>query len=252
MEKKQLAIEINTVRMSAFCISEGTIEHLHTVNCLNKSDSGYKQTLQDLLSSCGNPDLFDSFSCSYSNEQSTLIPMMLFGESNPETLLNLTVHQSLPKDEIDYNRIPEWSIVNVYRMPMWVKSALIIKIPRIVIQHELSHLLRFFNTGSTIPLRTQIILQEGHFCIAVRKDGNIAHASYQSYQSAEDVLYHLLYTFQQLDIQSKGEITVHSSTEVLKETADNLKQLATSVQLFQQQQFTTHFQEHIQFQTLCV
>jgi hypothetical protein len=252
MEKTQLVLEINSVRMSAYRLQHGLLNPVASRSCTNKSDNGYKETLKELVAACGNTDLYDSFSCSYSQEQATLVPMMLFGESKPELILNMTAHQPVPKDEIDYNRLPEWNIVNVYRMPGWIKSALIVKIPRVVIQHELTHVLRFLNTGSTIPLRAQVILQEGHFCLVVRKDGQIAHASYQSYQSAEDLLYHLLYTYQQLEISSRGEIFLHTSTEELRTIAEQVKTLASSVALFQSQTITTHLGEHLKFQALCV
>lgn len=252
MEKTQLVLEINAQRMSAFRLVDREISPILSLACTNKSDHGYKQTLQELVAACGNPDDYTAFSCSYSQEQSTLVPMLLFGESKPELLLNLTTHHEISKEETDYNRLPEWNIVNVYRMPMWIKSALIIKIPRVVIQHELTHVLRFLNTGSTIPLRTQIVLQEGHFCMVVRKDGQIAHASYQSYQSAEDILYHLLYTYQQQDITAKGEIFLQAGTDELQAIAEQVKTLAASVALLQPQTITTHLHEHLKFQSLCV
>jgi hypothetical protein len=252
MDKTQLVFEINASRMSAFRLQDGSVTPIASLSCTSKSDIGYKETLQELIAACGNPDQYETFSCSYSREQATLVPMLLFGESKPELILNLTSHNEIPREETDYNRLPEWNIVNVYRMPMWVKSALIIRIPRVVIQHELTHVLRFLNTGSAIPLRTQVILQEGHFCIVVRKDGQIAHASYQTYQSAEDLLYHLLYTWQQLDITGKGEIFLHASTEELQATAIRVQELAGSVELFQPQTITTPLREHLKFQSLCV
>lgn len=178
--------------------------------------------------------------------------MMLFGDAKPESILNLTVQEELPLGEIDYNRLPEWSIVNVYHVPMWVKSALIIKIPRIVIQHELSHVFRQLNTGSTIPLRSIVVLHEQHFCAVIRKDGAIAHASYQSYETPEDVLYHLLYAYRQLQIDKKGELFLHAGTEDLQSTAEKIRSLAAGVQQFSDQKITVHLFEHQQFQTLCV
>jgi len=252
MDKTQLAIEINSTRMSAFRINGTSISLIESQNCVNKSDLGYKETLKELLTACGNMDQFEAFSCSYSQEQSTLVPMLLFGESKPDALLNFTSHQAIPHDEIDYNRLPEWNMVNVFRLPMWIKSALVIKIPRIVIQHELSHVLRFLTTGSTIPQRSQLILQEGHFCLVVRKDGVIAHGSYQSYQSAEDILYHILYTYQQLAITTKGELFIQAGTVALKTTADEIQQLMQPIPIFQPITVTTHLHEHIKFQTLCV
>ena len=252
MDKNQLAIEINPHRMSAFEVNDQSSSLIATRTCTNKSDSGYKQTLQELIADCGNTDRFESFSCSYSQAQSTLVPMSLFGESTPENIINLTSHQAVSKDEIDYNRLPEWNMVNVYRMPMWIKSALIMKLPRIVIQHELSHTLRFLNTGSTIPQRSQLILQEDHFCLVVRRDGQIAHASYQVYQSSEDVLYHLLYTYQQLNISSKGELFLQTSTEALRTLAEDVSKLAKTIAQFEAITITTSMNEHLKFQSLCV
>lgn len=252
MDKNQLAIEINPQRMSAFEVKGERTTLVATRVCTSKTDAGYKETLQELIADCGNTDRFEHFSCSYSQVQSTLVPMLLFGESTPENILNLTSHQHVSKDEIDYNRLPEWNMVNVYRMPMWVKSALIIKLPRIVIQHELSHVLRFLNTGSTIPQRSQLILQEEHFCLVVRKDGQIVHASYQVYQSAEDVLYHLLYTYQQLDISAKGELFLQSGTEALHAIAEDVAKLAKKIAQFDAITITASLNEHLKFQSLCV
>jgi hypothetical protein len=252
MEKTQLIIEINEVRMSAFRLQSGKLTALASANCTNRTDTGYKQTLQDLLAQCGSLDAFDAFSCAYSTPKCTLVPMSLFSESKPEVLLGLTVHQDIPRGETDYNRLPEWGIVNVYHMPLWIKSALIVKIPRIVIQHEMTHVLRYLNTGSAVPLRTHIIVQENHFCCVVRKGGAIVHASYQAYQTPEDVLYHLLYCYQHEEITSKGEIFLHASTEALAEVTKKLRSLAEKIELFKVQTMTLHLQEHLKFQLLCV
>jgi len=252
MEKTQLIIEINEARMSAHKLDNGTLELLAGSVCTNRTDAGYKQTLQDLIAQCGNTDSFDTFSCSWSDHRTTLVPMSLFGESKPELLLGLTVHQEIPKGETDYNRLPEWNIVNVYYMPLWIKSALIVKIPRIVIQHELTHLLRFLNTGSTIPLRAHVIMQETHFCCVIRKDGQIVHASYQSYQTPEDVLYHLLYCYKHAGIASKGELFLHAATDSIFSKTEQLKTLAGKLDTFNHQTITVHLQEHLKFQTLCV
>lgn len=252
MNKKQLIIEITDSRMAAFASEAGKATLLAERMCVNKSDEGYKHTLRDLVDACGDLNAFEAFSCSFSDPKSTLVPMALFAESSPEALLGLTLHQPIPKGETDYNRLPEWNIVNVYYLPNWVKSALILKIPRVVIQHELTHLLRHLNTGSAVPLRTFFILQENHFCCMIRKDGQIVHASYQSYQTAEDVLYHLLYCFQHGEIAAKGEIFLHASTETALEKARQVTQLAANVELLKQQKITVHLQEHLLFQELCV
>lgn len=252
MDKTQLAIELTEDSMSAFALTGSSTELLSTINCNVKTDLGYKETLQDLLTACGNLDRFDTYSCSWSQPQSTLVPMLLFASSTPQDILNFTCHSEIPKDEVDYNRLPEWSMVNVYRIPMWIKSALIIKIPRVVIQHEMTHILRQLNTGSAVPQRSILILQENHFVLVVRKNGQIAHASYQVYQSPEDVLYHVLYTYKQLELQSKGELFVHSRHDKGVEVAEKLSQLTSGIRELSEIKLTVHRYDHLQFQTLCV
>lgn len=252
MDKTQLAIELTEESMSAYAISGSSSQLLSHINCTVKTDTGYKETLRELLAACGDMDRFSAYSCSWSQPQCTLVPMLLFASSTPQDLLNFTCHTEIPKDEIDYNRLPEWSIVTIYRIPMWIKSVLIIKIPRIVIQHELSHVLRQLSTGSTIPQRSVLILQENHFCLVVRKNGVIAHSSYQVYQSPEDVLYHVLYTYQQLELQSKGELYLHTRHDKGWETAEKLNSMVTGIKELAEIKLSIHRYEHLQFQTLCV
>lgn len=252
MKERQLIIEINENRMTASALSGGELTVLAERMCTNRSDIGYKQTLQELVSECGGVDDFTSYSCSWSTPKNTLIPMMLFPETKPEKVLQLALHEAVPRGENDYNRLPEWNIVNVYYMPMWIKSVLILKTPRIVIQHEMSHLLRFLNTGSTIPQKTLIVLQENHFSCIVRKDGQIAHASMQEYQTPEDILYHLLYCFQAMNIDTKGDIFLYGSTDALREKAATVQDQLKHVQAMSTQKVTLSGADHLKFQSLCV
>jgi hypothetical protein len=252
MEEKQLIFEITESRMSAFALENGQLSEIAALECTSRTDAAYRNTLQELLAKCGNPDDYTSYSCSYSNGKQVLVPMSLFAETTSEELLRLAFQSGVSRDDCDYNRLPEWSMVNAFYLPMWIKSVLIVRIPRVVIQHELTHLLRQLNTGSLIPLRTHVILQETHFCCVIRKNGNIVHASYQEYQSPEDVLYHLLYCFKNDGIEGKGEIFLHSSTEKALAAARQIAQMAGSVSEIQSQKTETLFREHIKFQQLCV
>lgn len=252
MEKPQLILEITDAAMRAYVLENDSLQLLGEEMCSARSDAGYKQSLTDLLAKCGNTERFETFSCSYSDKKCVLVPMALFAEAGAEDFLRLAVHATIPKGETDYNRLPEWGIVNAFHLPLWIKSVLVLKIPRIVIQHELSHVLHHLNTGSLVPLRTHVILQENHFCCVMRRNGNIVQASYHQYQSAEDVLYHLLYTHQQEHIDTKGEIFLHASTQKAFETAEKTAALAASVEEFREQKISTHQNEHLLFQKLCV
>lgn len=252
MEERQLLIEINESRMTASVLSGGELAVIVEKPCTSRSDAGYKQTLQELINECGSTEEFTSYSCSWSSPKNTLVPMMLFPSTKPEKLLQLALHEAIPRGEHDYNRLPEWNMVNVYYMPLWIKSVLIHKTPRIVIQHEMSHLLRFLNTGSTIPQKTVIVLQENHFSCIIRKDGQIVHASMQEYQAPEDILYHLLYCFQAMNIDSKGDIFIYGTTESLREKAAIVQNQLKHVQAMATQKVTLSGADHLKFQSLCV
>lgn len=248
----QLAIEINEQRMSAYRIVDETLELIQTSACVNRTDAGYKETLQQLLLACGDMNAFDSYTCSYSSAKYTLVPMALFENSKPNDIINFTINGEVSKSDTDYNRIFEWSLVNVYYLPMWIKSVLVMKIPRIVVQHEVSHALRQLNVGSTYGLKTQIILQESSFSCIIRKDGIIGHSSYQAFQTAEDIVYHLLYCFQQMNTTTKGEITISGGTTELSNVGKELIVLLKKIKTFETQKIVNTTYDHIKYQKLCV
>jgi hypothetical protein len=231
---------------------ETMIAPISTVQCTVKTEIGYKESLLQLLSQLGDLNQYEQCSCSFVSPYFTLVPSALFASSKPEELLQFTVEHAVPKGETDYNRLPEWNLVVIYQMPLWVKSALVVKMPRIVIQHELAHVLRHMNTGSTIPLKTQIILQENTFSIVIRKEGLIAHASVQEYQNAEDILYHLMICYKRLEITTKSQIALSSSTDEANIISEKVIELSKKVQDFSIHTFQASTHSHLQFQALCV
>lgn len=248
----QLALEINEDRMSAYRCKNTEIEQIAVELCLNKSEAGYKESLQKLIHQVGDLDNYTSYTCSYSSPLNTLVPMSLFSSDKSHEILDFTLHQKISKSDTDYNRLFEWNIVNVFYIPLWIKSVLVMKVPRIAIQHEVSHVLRYLNTGSTIPQKTVIILHENHFLCLIRKEGKIGHFSYQNYQSASDVLYHLLYCYQQMNIVEKGVIEIYSSLEKQFDAAKESQQSMQKVDVFTHQKIELKQYNHINFQSLCV
>lgn len=225
---------------------------LHSLNCQKRTDIGYKESLNQLLEVVGDLDRFENYSCSYFSPVCTLVPNALFSASKPDELLQFSFHEVIAKDSVDYSRLPEWNMVLLYALPMWVKSALILKTPRIVIQHEWAHALHFLASGSTIPLKTIVIAHEQAFSLIIRKDGQIAHASIQEYQEPEDILYHLANSFRQLQVQSKNEMVFYTQNQAISEKLEKLITQMTRLEAFRDSKITSNLQGHLQFQTLCV
>lgn len=248
----QLILEITQQSIAAFQLAGSEIQLLEKAACVKKTDAGYKEVLSQVMEKVGNLDRFDHFSCSYFGQEFCLVPNSLFAASDPETLLQYSVHKTISKSDVDYNRLPEWSSVIVYQLPMWVKSVLILKAPRIVIQHELTHVLRYLTTGSLIPLRSHLVLHEEQFSLIVRKDGNIVHASIQEYQNEDDIVYHLAMVFTQLQINGKNELFIHGTGDVVESTQQKLETQLKRIQLFESVKINIQPSNHLQFQSLCV
>jgi hypothetical protein len=248
----QLVLEITQQSIAAFQLSGSEILLLEKANCTKRTDAGYKEVLTQVMEKVGSLDRFENFSCSYFAQEFCLVPNSLFAASSPETLLQYTIHKSISKSDVDYNRLPEWSSVIIYQLPMWVKSVLIMKAPRIVIQHEIAHLLRHLTTGSLIPLRSHLVIHEEQFSLVVRKDGNIVHTSIQEYQSEEDIVYHLATVFTQLKIDSKNELFIHGTGESVEHIQKRLETHLKKINLFEQSKVELQPSNHLQYQTLCV
>lgn len=248
----QLLIEITQQSIAAFQLIRSEVQLLEKVLCTKKTEVGYKETLTQVIEKVGNLDRFENFSCSYFGQEFCLVPNALFAASSPEKLLQYSVHKTILKEDLEYNRLPEWSSVIVYQLPMWVKSVLILKAPRIVIQHEIAHVLRFLTTGSLIPLRSHLIIHEEQFSLVVRKDGNLAHASIQEYQSEEDIVYHLATVFNQLEITTKNELFLHGTGEKIEQSIQKLAEHLKKINLFEHTKVELQASNHLQYQSLCV
>ena len=248
----QLILEITQQSIAAFQFNGSDLQLLEKANCTKRTDVGYKEVLTQIMEKIGNLDRFENFSCSYFSQEFCLVPNSLFSASTPETLLQYTAHKTISKSDVDYNRLPEWSSVIIYQLPMWVKSVLILKAPRIVIQHEVAHILRYLTTGSLIPLRSHLVIHEEQFSIVVRKNGNIAHTSIQEYQSEEDIVYHLATVFAQLQIDSKNELFIHGTGEQIENIQKKLESHLKKIHLFEHTKVELQAPAHLQYQTLCV
>lgn len=156
-------------------------------------------------SSIANPE---NVSLSYYSEKSTLIPNQVFNESNPTEIFQLCYGKDTDTQEIDFNRIPELGLIHVFEFPLWLKRYFVIKYPRIIIQHEGTHVLRKVMQNAFKP-KTLLIVHENSFLLSIVKHNNLEFYSHFSYQSPEDIIYYLTYTIQQKEINiNEGSIEI--------------------------------------------
>lgn len=142
----------------------------------------------------------DEVLVSWSSKETSLVPAGIFAESNAEAIYKLCFHVDIPQQQVDYNRIPELQLVNVFDIPLWVKSFFVLKFPRVIIQHEGTHLLRSIFKGSTFKTSCSILLHKEYFSLTIVKANNLQFYSTFEYQTADDVIYYLSYTLQQKEM----------------------------------------------------
>ncbi len=155
------------------------------------------------------PDDFEEFSLSYFSPRFTLIPTAIFPASKPESYMQLAFGNAVTSAETDYNRLPELSLVNVYEMPVWIKNYFVLRFPRIVLQHEVSHLLRGVFAGSTFRLQAGIVFFKHDFLLYAARENKLLFCNSFDYQAAEDVIYQLSFAFERLGLSKvQGRILV--------------------------------------------
>lgn len=143
---------------------------------------------------------FDEVTLAWNTSQSTLVPNSIFAESDPVSLFQLCFGTQTATDEIDYNRISEASVVNVFEIPTWVKSYFVIKFPRIILQQIGTHTLRSTLDSNAFKLKATLIINSDFFQLSIVKHNLLEFYSFFDAKSAEDVMYHLMFTLQQKEL----------------------------------------------------
>lgn len=183
-----------------------------------------KNALQD--------EQFDEHLVSWSSQKSTLIPSNVFSESTPDNLYRLCFGKQQEAGTIDYNRIPEHGIVNLFYMPTWVKSFFVLNFPRSIIQHEGTHLLRGVLSQNSFRLKANLMIYPDYFLLTLVKENKLLFYSQFDQHSAEDIIYHTLFVLQQKELmEDQIRIEVCNGAGIDQHSCDavimNFKKIAT-------------------------
>ncbi len=183
---------------------------------------------------------YDETILSEASNKSSLVPNNVFAESSPQAIYKLCFGECANDFNIEYNRIAEHSIVNVYSTRSWTKRYFVMKFPRVTIQNEGTHILRKILNENAFYLKATVILHKDNFQLTIVKHNQLEYYSFFDYQNHEDVLYHLLFALQQKEMTDESgtleivkalgceQQTIDSIQEDLKRIKD-LKQLKLSL-----------------------
>ena len=250
---KHLSVELSEVAVRFTTSMNGVVNH-HAFLFKDKKDHSYKKQLEDFIAECGLRNLdFDEQTISWITIRSTLVPANIFGESNPEKIYRLCFGDETPKDHIDYNRIPEQGIVNLFEIPLWVKSFFVIKYPRSIIQHEGSHVIRGLFSEPSFKLKTTLVIYNDFFLMCIAKENKLQFYTVFDYHFIDDIVYHLMFTLQQKEyLKENGAIQICPGVGSSAEQISELQQKLQSLQDLKNATITVNTDFITNSQKLCV
>jgi hypothetical protein len=197
---KHLAIELSEVAVRFTAIGSESNE-VHSFFFKDKIDHSYKVQLENFLEESGfKNQSFDEYTIGWSSFRTTLMPSNIFGETNSAAIFKLCYGEQVDVNHIDYNRIPEMSLVNVYEVPLWVKSFFVIKFPRSIIQHDGSHVLRGIFAGSTFTPKATLVVYSDRMLVTIVKENKLEFYATFSFTEVDDMVYHFMHALQQKEM----------------------------------------------------
>lgn len=152
----------------------------------------------------------DHISVSYDSCQSTLVPSNVFTESKPKEIFDLCFGNTTLGKDIDYNRISDQLIVNVFDLPYWIKSFFVVKYPMAIIQHESTYILRKINSEPSFKQKMVVQVYPAYFQVYIIEKSQLQFFNSIEYNHIDDIIYHLSFILQQKEIDG-NEIIVHLS-----------------------------------------
>lgn len=226
MVKKHLTFYLSEHAFVIGVLENDIFQLIDKVVFTSKAELHCKSEIQKLLDKNQiNSDSFEEFSLAWFSSYSTLIPANLFSESTPEVFLKGTFFKEILHNDIDYNRLSELALVNVYEVPLWVKSFFVIRFPKIVIQHQQTIFLRGIFDGPTFKTSVHIQLYENHVQIIIVGHNELKFSNYFEFSSIEDIIYYVFFVLQQEKLtDQKINLQIADSVErdaLLSETVIN-------------------------------
>jgi hypothetical protein len=227
----RLTIEINAhhIRITEMIGSQDKVYN-HTFNDLQ--DYRYIEQLDAMLEKAELKNRsFDIVALSWSCFRTTLLPSNVFEEGSPERFFELCFGSEFAVEAITFDRLHLQGIVNIYELPLWVKSYFTSRYPRIVIRHEGSQLIQYLLSSKFNDLEVILSIHNAYFLICIGKNNKLIYYSPFDFQDIDDILYHVMFTFQQKELyHKKGALHLFSGqgsdTDIPKILTEKLSKIA--------------------------
>ena len=224
MAKSHLVFVLSEHSLNVVEIIDQSVNEIGGIVFEGKKDFQYKEQIQAFLTEKEllNKE-YDEYSLSWFSPLSALVPMNVFGSSSAKSIFQACFTKEMISNDVDYNRIAELSLVNIFEIPLWVKSLFVMRYPRIVLQHEGSVFLKGIFSNSTFKTSIHIVLHQQHCLILMVKQGNLLF--YNTFESLheEDVLYYLSFSLQQQNLLNENlQLFIYDSIDTPLNRKENI------------------------------
>lgn len=191
---------------------------------------GYKEKLQDFITKYGFDKEYEEVTAAWSSANYALIPLRVFNDSNAKSIHALLFGDKVKEQTVDFNRLMELNMVNVFEVPDWVKSFFVMRYPRITIKHEHGLFLRALFQHSTFDRALHVSLCDDYMNISIVYHNELIFSNSFHYQTADDVLYYTLFSLEQKGLQNeKVKLSGYFVNEKQAETLNRYKELLGKV-----------------------
>lgn len=252
MSKRQLAIEIHAGAVRFIKLDGSFVVSRHDFKFTDRQDYRYNPQLTDFFDQAAIKEIdFDEFSISWADKHSTLVPSNVFNDSSALDIMSLSYGNRFETNEVDYNRIIDPNVVNVHYLPFWLKSFFVVKFPRVVIQHEGTHLLRGLFKGTTFKPKVLLVIHEDFFKCILVKENNLCFYSSFEFTTIDDIVYYLSFTLQQKEwMEMATEIVLNDGVGSEIDIPDLISRLTKILH----KNTVIKYEEHLlaKYQQLCV
>lgn len=201
-----LCMDLQTDKLSYAVVSKSSkkIVHQRTLSF----DAYNRESVQALLQ---DEELFydySSYIATAGGKRNTLMPVDLFNHSRADEIFKLNYSQ--PIDNLDYNRIPELGIVNIYEIPLWIKSMFVIKFPRVRLVHPSTVLLKGVFDGDAWREKVHVYIESESFYLLITSKNKLQYYNRFDHTNLADMVYHILFVLEQKEIDpAKADLALY-------------------------------------------
>jgi len=251
----QITIHISrtSVHVAEVLRSNQEIIQQHHFELLESTPDAYRSKLKSIFNSITTlQDEYLEYTMAWSTPKHTLVPLSVFNESSAKPVFHLMFGESVDEKMIDFNRLMELNMVNVFEIPDWVKSFFIIRFPQIVFKHEHAMTLRALFQMGTFKRKITLSFNDEYLNITIIHKNELIFSNGFEFQTAEDVLYHLLFVMEQQKLtHEEGELNFYFIDEKTEQKAQDTIALIEHHKPFKNIKIST-IDSILKLQTLCV